>query len=170
MEVQKILYTEDLIRIRNIKSNELEMLKFTANELYKDVDLDKKTLSNLKRRLTLKEKEVNEVDNKMLDGQAGCDHLYITIGKTENIYISECAFCGKEKDELSEINAITYKRDIYSDGYNKEQRRERMKKLRNIIIDYLKRDENISKESLIEKLNNDIISNEEKNKRKEKSL
>ena len=170
MELQKILYTEDLIRIRNIKNNELEMLKFTANELFKDVDLDKKTSTNLKRRLTLKEKEVNEVDSKMISNQENCDHLYITIGNRNDAYISECIFCGKENDELSTINAITYKRDLYSDGYNLQQRRERMKKLRSVVIDNLNRNENIRKKELIEILNNEIVNNEKKNKIKEKTL
>ena len=172
METQKILYTEDLIRIKNIKKKELEMLNFTLNELCKNVGLNKNTENKLKRNQSSKEKEIEEVDNKILESQEACGHLYILIGKKDGIYINECAFCGKTNNDisLSRVNALTYKRDKYSEGYNSKQREGRIREIRDKIVEYVKANSTLTEDEVVEKLNDDILANEEKNKIKEKTI
>ena len=152
METQKILYTEDLIRIKNIKVNELKMLNFTLNELCKNVALNRDTEDKLKRNQSSKEKELEEVDNKILESQEECEHLYILIGKKDAIYINECAFCGKANNDisLSRVNALTYKRDRYSEGYNSKHREGRIRELRDKIVEYVKNNSTLTEDEVVE--------------------
>lgn len=127
----------------------------------------------LKNKIRL-EKEIKMVDNELWDQQFDCKHLPVLIGYTSRsaIYCDngnyiKCLLCGKtlSTDYLkSSLNAISYKNNELDGIDQHEILDSRFTMLQEKVISYLKEDQELTEEQLIEKINYEITKDKIKHK------
>lgn len=123
-------------------------------------------------------RQLKEINNEIEEAQKNCEHVIVKAGYCDSsLYrdtaITECLFCRTEvfsSHEYPFIDAITYKRVIYSDGSSEDDRNERIKALQNLWIKNMIEYPEATQQELVTKMKEDIEEDEKKNKATEKTL
>lgn len=129
-----------------------------------------KTKKSLERQLKLVNSEIGK-------NQDNCKHIKVILGYVgayayRDTIKCRCLLCNSTicDDNIGTIDAITYKRPIYSNGFLVSEREERLLELQKLTLDFMKEDHNLTEVQLIEKLKEVIEKDEENNKQLEKTL
>lgn len=124
------------------------------------------------------EQELKFINKEIKERQNNCKHLCVCLGYDgaypyRDTTYNECLFCG-EKEPNEEfgryIEAYTYKRIKYHEGYSILDREPRKKDLLNLWINLQIQNPNMTEEQIIEELKNEIKKDEEETKTLEKEL
>lgn len=114
------------------------------------------------------EKKLKFVDKEIEEKQKNCKHLSVCLGYNgdypyrDNTY-NECLFCGKKEPDAEfgrYIDAYTYKRMEYHEGYSILDREPRKKELLDLWINIQNENPDMTEEQIIEQIK-DIIKKDE---------
>lgn len=130
----------------------------------------------IKNKIRL-EKELKMVNQEIEDNQDKCNHIKVCIGWDGSFLyrdssINLCLICG-EKDPVSKyktLQAYDYKKEYYSHGEMKTYREKRFIEIQQLALNIITEQEDITEEELIQKLNNIIEEDTEKEKSTNKQL
>lgn len=129
----------------------------------------------LMKTKTRLEKELKMVRKEIEDRQEKCNHINVCLGwvgrfQYRDTSINECLLCGEScpYSIYKTVNATNYKKEMYGHGQQEKDRESRMTEIREIAIDIIKYNPEITEKKLVEKLNQIIEKDVENTKKLEK--
>ena len=123
-----------------------------------DVKKIKYTQSLIQNKIRV-ERELEVLNKLITENTQDCVHLEVNVTDGPN-HSTRCLFCGKKlvpSDESAlKVDACTYKEEQYHKGFTEAEKLARLNDLRELAIACLLLNEDLTREELIEELNNEL--------------